>query len=91
MPQYRFLTHDGRGFADLGFSHHPDLDDARSRAVGLAAGVMAERGASLDPGQKWIMAVTDPEGVLLFRVVVAVLDASMADRPTQVDPRAPVA
>ena len=75
MPFYHFNIYDGRGAVDLDGSELIDRDTARVAAIKLAGSVIADEAHMLRSGAEWHLDVTDPSGLVLYRLDFSVVDA----------------
>lgn len=68
MPRYHFNVFDGYSTVDTEGTELPDWQAARREAIRLAGLILADEADKLLLGEGWKLEVTDPTGLILFRL-----------------------
>ena len=74
MPRYHFNVYDGVNVLDGRGTLLPSMQKARESAVDMAGAIIGESAGSLEPGSEWHMDVTDPAGLVLYRLDFSVTE-----------------
>lgn len=77
MPRYHFNVHDGHSTSDTDGTDLASALHARLEAVRLAGRILHDEAKHVMLADEWRMEVTDPAGLILFRIDV-LLRASAA-------------
>lgn len=70
MPRFHFNIFNGHGTLDTDGIDLCDFQAARRERVRLAGAVLASEADDFMPGEDWRLEVTDPRGLVLFRLDV---------------------
>ena len=68
MPHYFFNVYDGSSLRDDQGISLPSAHEARVTAIGLAGAILRDDAAKIACGSEWRMEVTDPTGMILYRL-----------------------